>query len=67
MCICRFVIHVKEGTYDEQVVIPYGTKNLTMYGDGSQKTIISGNKGVKGGFLLKKTPTISISLTPLLI
>ncbi|KAK3213313.1 hypothetical protein Dsin_018019 [Dipteronia sinensis] len=56
----RFVIYVKEGIYNEKVVIPYGMSNITMYGDGSQKSIITGNKGVKDGLLLHQTSTIQI-------
>ncbi|KAK4854022.1 hypothetical protein QYF36_017867 [Acer negundo] len=56
----RFVIYVKEGIYDEKVVIPYGMSNITMYGDGSQKSIITGNKGTKDGLLLHQTSTIQI-------
>ncbi|KAL5783582.1 hypothetical protein ACOSP7_008611 [Xanthoceras sorbifolium] len=56
----RYIIYVKEGIYDEKVIIPYTMWNLTMYGDGSQKTVITGNRGVKDGLLLHQTPSIQI-------
>lgn len=39
----RFVIHVKEGIYVENVKIEKQQWNLMMYGDGMNKTIISGS------------------------
>ncbi|KAL1207307.1 Pectinesterase 1 [Cardamine amara subsp. amara] len=64
----RFVIYVKSGTYMENVLIDKNKWNVTIYGDGKDKTIISGSKyttktlstfdtatlGVTGyGFILK--------------
>ncbi|WCJ42886.1 Plant invertase/pectin methylesterase inhibitor superfamily [Euphorbia peplus] len=43
----RYIIYVKEGVYDEQVTV--SRANITMYGDGSQKSIITGNKNYKDG------------------
>jgi len=43
------VIYVKEGIYDEQVTITKKMQNVTMYGDGSPKTIITGNKNFRDG------------------
>ncbi|XP_068311188.1 putative pectinesterase/pectinesterase inhibitor 45 [Pyrus communis] len=40
----RYVIYVKEGVYDETVTVTKKMPNVTMYGDGSQKSIITGNK-----------------------
>lgn len=40
----RFVIHVKAGTYKEYVTIPKSLHNLTMIGDGINKTIVAGNR-----------------------
>ncbi|KAK7284459.1 hypothetical protein RJT34_19205 [Clitoria ternatea] len=37
------VIHVKEGIYEERVVIPKDVLQLFMYGDGPLKTIVCGN------------------------
>ncbi|KAK7265497.1 hypothetical protein RJT34_33117 [Clitoria ternatea] len=45
----RYVIYVKEGVYDEQVIVTKKMPNVTMYGDGSQKTIITGNKNYRDG------------------
>ncbi|KAJ0551724.1 putative pectinesterase [Helianthus annuus] len=40
----RFVIYVKAGIYKEYVEIPETVKYITMYGDGINKTIITGNR-----------------------
>ncbi|CAA7034604.1 unnamed protein product [Microthlaspi erraticum] len=38
------VIYVKSGTYEENVFMDKSAWNVMIYGDGSSKTIISGNK-----------------------
>ncbi|KAM1587540.1 hypothetical protein ACFX10_026682 [Malus domestica] len=45
----RYVIYVKEGVYDETVTVTKKMPNVTMYGDGSQKSIITGNKNLADG------------------
>ncbi|XP_042038151.1 pectinesterase-like [Salvia splendens] len=45
----RYVIYVKEGVYDETVVVAKDMANVTMYGDGSQKSIITGSKNFVDG------------------
>lgn len=39
----RFFIYVKRGEYVENVVVGKDCWNLVMYGDGSEKTVVSGN------------------------
>lgn len=48
----RFVIYVKEGTYYENVVLDKSKLNVMIYGDGKDKTIVSGSKNFVDG-----TPT----------
>lgn len=36
------VIYVKEGKYEERVVIPKGVEQVLMYGDGPMNTIVTG-------------------------
>ncbi|XP_071691160.1 pectinesterase 2-like [Rutidosis leptorrhynchoides] len=43
----RYVIYVKEGTYNEYVEVK--ANNVMVIGDGMGKTIISGSKSVGGG------------------
>nr|CAD1825047.1 unnamed protein product [Ananas comosus var. bracteatus] len=45
----RFVIYIKEGVYEEQVIVPKQMVNLTLFGDGSRKTIITGSRNVADG------------------
>ncbi|CAN8327180.1 unnamed protein product [Cochlearia groenlandica] len=40
----RYIIYIKQGVYDESVVVDKKKANVTMIGDGSQKTIVTGNK-----------------------
>ncbi|KAJ9539726.1 hypothetical protein OSB04_026232 [Centaurea solstitialis] len=40
----RFVIYVKAGIYTENVVIPNPVQYITMFGDGINKTIITGSR-----------------------
>ncbi|PNX85636.1 pectinesterase, partial [Trifolium pratense] len=39
----RYIIHIKEGIYNEHVVISSNKSNLMMIGDGMDATIISGD------------------------
>ena len=50
----RFVIHVKEGNYSENVILDKSKWNVMMYGDGPTKTIVSGNLNFVDG-----TPTFN--------
>ncbi|KAI3417064.1 LEA_2 domain-containing protein [Psidium guajava] len=45
----RYVIYIKEGVYDEYITVTKKMVNVTMYGDGSQKTIVTGNKNFVDG------------------
>ncbi|KAK4432761.1 putative pectinesterase/pectinesterase inhibitor 45 [Sesamum alatum] len=45
----RYVIFIKEGVYDETVIITKKMVNVTMYGEGSQKSIITGSKNYVDG------------------
>ncbi|CAH1438909.1 unnamed protein product [Lactuca virosa] len=40
----RYVIYVKAGIYEENVVIPRTVELITMFGDGINKTIITGSR-----------------------
>lgn len=42
--VCRYIIYVKHGVYDESVIVDKKKANVTMIGDGSQKTVVTGNK-----------------------
>uniref|UniRef100_J3MTI2 Pectinesterase n=1 Tax=Oryza brachyantha TaxID=4533 RepID=J3MTI2_ORYBR len=55
----RYVIYVKEGVYDEYVTITKKMANVTMYGDGAKKTIITGNRNFVDGRTTYKTATFS--------
>lgn len=52
-----YVIYVKTGIYIETVTVPYGKDNLYIYGDGEEKTIITGNKSHAANYSTDKTPT----------
>ncbi|KAL3849456.1 hypothetical protein ACJIZ3_011338 [Penstemon smallii] len=56
----RFVIYVKTGIYKENVVVPQWMVNITMYGDGYKRSIVTGNKNVKDGFQLSNTSTFAV-------
>lgn len=64
---CRYVVYVKEGVYDEQVTISKKMQNVTMYGDGSQKSIITGSKNFRDGVRTFQTASFGKSKTKLMI
>ncbi|KAL6974669.1 pectinesterase [Sarracenia purpurea var. burkii] len=53
----RYIIYVKEGIYEEYVTVTKNMVNVTMYGDGSQKTIVTGNKNFVDGVRTFQTAT----------
>jgi len=53
----RYVIYVKEGIYQETVIVTKKMLNVTMYGDGSQKSIITGSKNFVDGVRTFQTAT----------
>ncbi|XP_059433164.1 putative pectinesterase/pectinesterase inhibitor 45 [Corylus avellana] len=53
----RYVIYVKEGIYEETVTVTNKMVNVTLYGDGSQKSIITGSKNFVDGVRTFETAT----------
>ncbi|CAL9220805.1 unnamed protein product [Arabidopsis halleri] len=54
-----FVIYVKAGTYVENVLLDKSKWNVFIYGDGKDKTIISGSKNYVDGTSTFKTATFA--------
>lgn len=52
-----YVIYVKEGVYDESVMIEKSMWNVIMIGDGPTKTIVTGSKNFVDGTPTFKTAT----------
>ncbi|KAL3521430.1 hypothetical protein ACH5RR_019579 [Cinchona calisaya] len=57
----RFVIHVKRGTYKENLEIGYGMNNIMLVGDGLRNTIITGSRSVGGGFTTFSSATVAVT------
>jgi len=55
----RYVIQVKEGVYEEYVTITRVMANVTLNGDGSKKTIITGKKNAIDGVTTFKSATFT--------
>ncbi|CAN6468696.1 unnamed protein product [Victoria cruziana] len=56
----RYVIYVKEGIYEEQVIVTRNMKNVLMYGDGPRKTIVTGRKSYMDGTTTYRTATFAV-------
>ncbi|KAK4483863.1 hypothetical protein RD792_011072 [Penstemon davidsonii] len=56
----RFVIYVKGGVYYEQVRIPRVKWNVVIYGDGMNRTVVSGNLNYVDGTPTFMTATFSV-------
>ncbi|CAA6664575.1 unnamed protein product [Spirodela intermedia] len=53
----RYVIYVKAGIYDESPTITKEMVNVTMYGDGSRRTVVTGSKNFVDGTRTFQTAT----------
>lgn len=52
-----YVIHVKQGVYEEYVNVGIKSNNMMIIGDGIGKTIITGDKSKGRGFSTFKSAT----------
>ncbi|CAN1129799.1 Probable pectinesterase/pectinesterase inhibitor 21 [Linum perenne] len=55
-----FVIHVKAGVYNEQIIVPNYAAGLMMIGDGPTKTKITGKKNFNEGTRTSDTATFAV-------
>ncbi|XP_026430207.1 pectinesterase-like [Papaver somniferum] len=53
----RYIIYVKTGVYDETVTVGKKMVNVTMYGDGPEKTVVTGSKNFVDGVRTFQTAT----------
>ncbi|MED6191828.1 putative pectinesterase/pectinesterase inhibitor 47 [Stylosanthes scabra] len=56
-----FLVYVREGYYEEYVVVPKEKKNILLIGDGINKTIITGNHSVIDGWSTFNSSTFAVS------
>ncbi|KAL8500361.1 hypothetical protein ACS0TY_020098 [Phlomoides rotata] len=56
----RYVIHVKEGIYEENVDIGSDYSNIVLLGDGIGRTIITGSRSVVDGDTTYKSATFAV-------
>ncbi|GFP92501.1 pectinesterase 3 [Phtheirospermum japonicum] len=57
----RFVIHVKAGVYEENLMLNKSFWNVMIIGEGKNNTIITGNKNFVDGTLTFVTATLAVS------
>ncbi|KAL8156129.1 hypothetical protein AgCh_001285 [Apium graveolens] len=55
----QFVIHVKQGIYNE--IVNVTQNNIFLIGDGTDKTVITGNRRVEDGFTLSDCATFKVT------
>ncbi|XP_074269120.1 putative pectinesterase/pectinesterase inhibitor 28 [Silene latifolia] len=55
-----FVIYIKEGIYDETIVVEPNMAHVMFVGDGPAKTKITGHKSFSDGFVVLKTATVAV-------
>ncbi|WCJ19054.1 Plant invertase/pectin methylesterase inhibitor superfamily [Euphorbia peplus] len=56
-----FVIYVRQGYYEEYVIVPKNKKNILLIGDGINQTIITGNHSVIDGWTTFNSSTFAVS------
>lgn len=54
----RVIIYVREGVYEENVAIPSYKPNIVLLGDGSNVTVITGNRSVVNGWTTFRSATL---------
>ncbi|PON39206.1 Pectinesterase inhibitor domain containing protein [Trema orientale] len=57
----RTIIYIKQGVYEENVEIPSNKPNIVLLGDGSDVTIITGNRSVDSGWTTFRSATLAVS------
>lgn len=57
----RVIIYVREGVYEENVDIPSYKPNIVLLGDGSDVTVITGNRSVADGWTTFRSATVAVS------
>ncbi|XP_016515991.2 putative pectinesterase/pectinesterase inhibitor 12 [Nicotiana tabacum] len=57
----RIFIYVKEGVYQENVEIPSWKTNIVLLGDGSDVTVVTGNRSVVDGWTTFRSATVAVS------
>ncbi|KAB2621566.1 pectinesterase [Pyrus ussuriensis x Pyrus communis] len=55
-----FIIYIKEGIYNEHILVTRSMTNVMMIGDGPNKTRITGNKNFVDGTTTYRTATVAI-------
>lgn len=55
-----FVIYIKEGVYREYIEVTQHMTHVVFFGDGGQKTRITGNKNYVDGINTYNTPTVGM-------
>ncbi|RZC85874.1 hypothetical protein C5167_026545 [Papaver somniferum] len=55
----KTVVHVKAGTYSENLNIPSSQSNVMLVGDGKGVTVITGNENVEDGSSLRNSATFT--------
>ncbi|GAB2291599.1 Probable pectinesterase/pectinesterase inhibitor 12 [Dionaea muscipula] len=57
----RTIIYIKQGVYQENVEIPMYKTNVVMIGDGSDVTVVTGNRSVADGWTTFRSATVAVS------
>ncbi|KAL6560074.1 putative pectinesterase/pectinesterase inhibitor 12 [Orobanche hederae] len=57
----RIFIYIREGVYQENVEIPSWKPNIVLLGDGSDVTVICGNRSVTDGWTTFRSATLAVS------
>ncbi|KAH0755096.1 hypothetical protein KY290_025366 [Solanum tuberosum] len=57
----RIFVYIKEGIYQENVEIPSWKPNIVFLGDGSDVTVITGNRSVVDGWTTFRSATVAVS------
>ena len=56
----KTIIHVKQGVYEENVVIPSYKTHIVLLGEGAEVTNITGNRSVGDGWTIFRSATLGM-------
>ncbi|GLJ30089.1 hypothetical protein SUGI_0595000 [Cryptomeria japonica] len=56
----KYVIHIKQDVYRENIQVPQNKPNIMLVGDGVDDTVIASYKDISDGYHFLDTPALAL-------